>query len=129
MPCVSEHFAGLADSAAQQAKQEIQEVLRHKTRDEWCAFFQDKNVCVGPVYTVAETFQDPQVVARNMVVDIADSRYGTVRQAGVAIKLSETPGSVRHVGPAIGEHTEAVLETLGYNTAQRAQLRQAGTVA
>ena len=124
-----EHFAGLADSAAQQAKQEIQEVLRRKTRDEWCAFFQDKNVCVGPVYTVAEMFQDPQVVARNMVVDIADSRYGTVRQAGVAIKLSETPGSVRHVGPAIGEHTEAVLETLGYSTAQRAQLRQAGTVA
>ena len=92
-------------------------------------FFKDKNVCVGPVYTVAETFQDPQVVARNMVVDIEDSRYGTVRQAGVAIKLSETPGSIRHVGPTVGEHTEAVLETLGYSAAERAQLRQAGTVA
>ena len=125
----SEHFAGLADSAAQQAKQEVQEVLRRKTRDEWCAFFQDKNDCVGPVYTVAETFQDPQVVARNMVVDIADSRYGTIRQAGVAIKLSETPGSIRHVGPTVGEHTEAVLETLGYSVTERAQLRQAGTVA
>jgi alpha-methylacyl-CoA racemase len=125
----SEHFAGLADSTAQQAKQEVQEVLRRKTRDEWCAFFQDKNVCVGPVYTVAETFQDPQVVARNMVVDIEDSRYGTVRQAGVAIKLSETPGSIRHVGPLVGEHTEAVLETLGYTAAECAQLRQAGTVA
>ena len=105
----SEHFAGLADSAAQQAKKEVQEVLRRKTRDEWCTFFKDKNVCVGPVYTVAETFQDPQVVARNMVVDIEDSRYGTIRQAGVAIKLSETPGSIRHVGPTVGEHTEAVL--------------------
>jgi alpha-methylacyl-CoA racemase len=125
----SEHFAGLADSAAQQAKQEVQEVLRRKTRDEWCVFFQDKNVCVGPVYTVAETFQDPQVVARNMVVDIEDSRYGTIRQAGVAIKLSETPGSIRHVGPTVGEHTEAVLETLGYSVTERAQLRQAGTVA
>jgi len=125
----SEHFAGLADSAAQQAKQEVQEVLRHKTRDEWCEFFKDKNVCVGPVYTVTETFQDPQVVARNMVVDIDDSRYGPVRQAGVAIKLSETPGSIRHVGPTVGEHTEAVLETLGYSVAERMQLRQAGTVA
>ena len=125
----SEHFAGLADSTAQQAKQEVQEVLRRKTRDEWCAFFKDKNVCVGPVYTVAETFQDPQVVARNMVVDVEDSRYGTVRQAGVAIKLSETPGSIRHVGPTVGEHTETVLETLGYSVAERAQLRQAGTVA
>jgi crotonobetainyl-CoA:carnitine CoA-transferase CaiB-like acyl-CoA transferase len=81
------------------------------------------------VYTVAETFQDPQVVARNMAVDVEDSRYGTVRQVGVAIKLSETPGSVRHIGPTVGEHTEAVLETLGYSAAQRAQLRQAGTVA
>jgi crotonobetainyl-CoA:carnitine CoA-transferase CaiB-like acyl-CoA transferase len=125
----SEHFAGLADSAAQQAKQEIQDVLRRKTRDEWWAFFQDKNVCVGPVYTVAEAFQDPQVVARNMVVDTEDSRYGTVRQVGVALKLSATPGSIRHVGPTVGEHTDAVLEALGYNMAERAQLRQAGTVA
>ena len=124
----SEHFAGLADSTAQQAKQEVQEVLRRKTRDEWCAFFKDKNVCVGPVYTVAETFQDPQVVARNMVVDVEDSRYGTIRQAGVAIKLSETPGSIRHVGPTVGEHTETVLATLGYTAAECAQLRQAGTV-
>jgi alpha-methylacyl-CoA racemase len=125
----SGHFAGLADSAAQQAKKEVQEVLRRKTRDEWYEFFKDKNVCVGPVYTVAETFQDPQVVARNMVVDVEDSRYGSVRQVGVAIKLSETPGSIRHVGPTVGEHTEAVLETLGYSVAERAQLRQAGTVA
>lgn len=125
----NEHFAGLADSAAQQAKKEVQEVLRRKTRDEWCEFFKDKNVCVGPVYTIAETFQDPQVVSRNMVVDIEDSRYGTVRQVGVALKLSETPGSIRHVGPTVGEHTEAVLGTLGYSAAERAQLRQAGTVA
>jgi alpha-methylacyl-CoA racemase len=125
----SEHFTGLADSAAQQAKHEVQAVLRRKTRDEWCAFFKDKNVCVGPVYTVAETFQDSQVVARNMAVDIEDSRYGTVRQVGVAIKLSDTPGNIRHVGPTVGEHTEAVLETLGYSVVERAQLRQAGTVA
>jgi len=104
-------------------------VLRRRTRDEWCEFFKDKNVCVGPVYTVAETFQDPQVMARNMVVDIEDSRYGTARQVGIALKLSETPGSIRHVGPTVGEHTEAVLETLGYSVAERAQLRQAGTIA
>ena len=96
---------------------------------EWCEFFKDKDVCVGPVYTVAETFQDPQVVARKMVVDIEDTRYGKVRQAGVAIKLSETPGSIRCAGPVVGEHTETVLTALGYSVAERAQLRQAGTVA
>jgi crotonobetainyl-CoA:carnitine CoA-transferase CaiB-like acyl-CoA transferase len=125
----SDHFTGRADSAAQQAKAEVQKILRQKTRDQWCEFFKDKNVCVGPVYTVAETFQDPQVVARQMVVDIEDARYGKVRQAGIAIKLSETPGSIRRVGPAVGEHTDAVLEILGYSALERAHLRQAGTVA
>ena len=125
----AEHAAQMADSVAQQAKKEVQEILRHKTRDEWFTFFQDKNVCVGPVYTVDETFTDPQVLARQMVVDIADSRHGTVRQAGVAIKLSDTPGSVRSVGPTLGEHTDEVLQALGYSAGERGRLRQAGTVA
>ena len=118
----------MANSAARQARREIQKILRQKTRAEWFEFFKDKNVCVGPVYSVEETFQDPHVKTRNMVVDIDDPRYGTVRQVGIAVKLSDTPGSIRRVGPAVGEHTEAVLETLGYSVAERAQLRQAGTV-
>ena len=125
----SEHFASVADSAAQQAKTEVQEVLRHRTRDDWFEFFKEKNVCVGPVYTVDETFEDPQVKARNMVVNIEDPRHGQIRQAGVAIKLSETPGSIRRVGPTIGEHTDEVLESLGYDEKARQHLRQAGTVA
>jgi crotonobetainyl-CoA:carnitine CoA-transferase CaiB-like acyl-CoA transferase len=125
----SDHFAARADSAAQQAKAEVQHIMRQKTRDEWCEFFKDKNVCVGPVYNVEETFHDPQVMARQMVVDIEDSRYGKVRQAGIAIKLSETPGSIRSVGPAPGEHTDTVLAALGYSADERAQLRHAGTVA
>jgi formyl-CoA transferase len=64
-----------------------------------------------------------------MVIDVDDSRYGKVRQAGIAIKLSDTPGSIRRVAPAIGEHTEDVLRTLGYGEADRARLRQAGVVA
>jgi crotonobetainyl-CoA:carnitine CoA-transferase CaiB-like acyl-CoA transferase len=123
------HATRLADQEAQQAKGEVQEILRRKTRDAWFAFFKDKNVCVGPVYTVDEMVGDPQVVARQMVVDIKDPRYGTVRQAGVAIKLSDTPGSARTVGPAAGEHTEAVLQSLGYSETARTQLRQDGTVA
>jgi crotonobetainyl-CoA:carnitine CoA-transferase CaiB-like acyl-CoA transferase len=124
-----EHFARVADDAARQARQEVQEILRQKTRDAWCEFFKDKNACVGPVYTAAETFQDPQVQARQMVVDIEDPRYGKVRQAGIAIKLSETPGHIRSVGPAIGEHTEAVLTALGYSATDRRRLHQTGVVA
>lgn len=83
-----DHHARVADHEALQAKQEVQKILRQKTRDAWFEYVKDKNVCVGPVYTVEEMFQEPQVQARHMVVDVQDPRYGTVRQAGIAIKLS-----------------------------------------
>jgi alpha-methylacyl-CoA racemase len=124
-----EHFASVADSTAAQAKQEVQEILRQKTRDEWFAFFKGKNVCIGPVYTVAEVFHDAQVQARRMVTNIADPRYGTVRQAGIAVKLSDTPGSIRHVGPTVGEHTAEVLAALGYSETERLRLQHTGVVA
>ncbi len=124
-----EHHASVASSDAVQAKQDVQETLRQKTRDDWFEYFKDKNVCVGPVYTVEETFQDPQVQARNMVVDVADSRYGSVRQAGIAIKLSETPGQLRSVGPMVGEHTDEILRSLGYDAGRCQTLREVGTVA
>ena len=76
-----------------------------------------------------ETFRDPQVKARNMLIDIEDSRYGNVRQAGIAIKLSDTPGEVRSVAPSVGEHTHEVLEALGYEQSERSRLYDTGAVA
>jgi crotonobetainyl-CoA:carnitine CoA-transferase CaiB-like acyl-CoA transferase len=125
----SDHFTRVADSAGHQAKQEVQAIMRRRTRDAWFEFFKDKNVCVGPVYSVDETFEDPQVKARDMIVNIDDPRYGQIRQAGVAIKLSETPGSIRRVGPTIGEHTDVVLKSLGYDAETRQHLRQTGAIA
>jgi len=124
-----DHFASVADSASLQAKQEVQDIMRQKTRDEWFEYFKGNNVCVGPVYTVEEMVDDPQVQARNMVVNIEDARYGHVRQPGIAIKLSDTPGRIRHTGPSIGEHTGEVLSALGYSEAQRAWLYEDGAVA
>jgi crotonobetainyl-CoA:carnitine CoA-transferase CaiB-like acyl-CoA transferase len=124
-----DHHARVADHDALQAKQEVQKILHQKTRDAWFEFFKEKNVCVGPVYTVEDMLQDPQVQARHMVVDVQDPRYGKVRQAGIAIKLSETPGQLRRLGPCVGEHTDEVLQSLGYDAGRCQELRQAGTVA
>jgi len=124
-----EHHTRGADPDAVQAKQAVQTIMRQKSRDAWLAFFEDKNVCVGPVYRVEETFQDPQVKARNMIVDVDDSRHGKIRQTGIAIKLSDTAGRIQRVGPSVGEHTEEVLRDLGYSEAQRVALRQCGAVA
>ena len=86
-------------------------------------------MCGGPVYTVDETFADPQVKARQMVTRIQDPRYGDGHQAGIAIKLSQTPGRIRRVAPTVGEHTDEVLRELGYSEADRLRLRQEQVVA
>ena len=123
-----DHYASSAAPAALAAKAEIDKIISQKTRDEWFEYFKDKNVCVGPVYHVDEVFEDPHVKARNMVLNIEDARYGQVHQTGIAIKLSDTPGSVRQSGPRVGEHTDEVLGELGYAATERARLRQVGAV-
>lgn len=123
------HSGRVADGAAQAAKTAVQAVLRQKTRDEWLSVFRDRPVSVAPVHAVDEAFDDPHVLARQMTVDVVHPRHGSTQQAGIAIKLSGTPGSIRGAGPVPGEHTDEVLQALGYDETRRAELRRAGTVA
>ncbi len=119
----------LASGTVQAEKSAVQEVLKRRTRDEWVAIFQAKKVSVAPVHAVDEAFADPHVLSRQMAVDVVHPRHDAVRQAGIAIKLSGTPGSIRGAGPAPGEHTDEILQALGHDETSRAALRQAGTVA
>jgi crotonobetainyl-CoA:carnitine CoA-transferase CaiB-like acyl-CoA transferase len=118
-----------ADGTAEAAKAAVQAVLGQRTRDEWFSIFRDKQVSVAPVHTVDEAFDDPQVLARRMAINVTHPRHGSALQAGIAINLSDTPGSLRRAGPSLGEHTDEVLETLGCDETRRDELRQAGTVA
>jgi hypothetical protein len=76
------------------------------------------------IYSVADMFADPQFLAREMLhtVKLPDGR--DCRMPGVVPKLSATPGGSEWIGPALGEHTDAVLATLGYDA--RASPRCAG---
>ena len=122
------HFQTVADGDTEGAKREVQAILKTKTREQWFEFFKDKNVCVGPVNEPPETFADPQVQARQMSIEVDDPRCGPVRQVGIALKLSETPGSIRRLGPTPGEHTDEILEMFGYAAEERARLRRAGVI-
>lgn len=97
-----------------------------RTRDEWFARIQDKDVCVAPVYGLDELEHDPQIVARNMLVDVDDPVAGTMKQVGVSVKLSDTPGAVRTPAPARGAHSAAVLREAGFTADEIAALRAAG---
>ena len=94
---------------------EFARIFLTRTRDEWFEFLKDKDVCIAPVNYLNETFSNPQVLHRHMVVEIDHPRHGKVRQVGIPIKLSETPGSIRSLGTVNGAHTEEVLLTLGYS--------------
>lgn len=106
------------------ARQELQKIFLTKTREEWFDFLTKADVCVGKVYDVPEVFQDPQVKHRQMAVELDHPVAGKVTQAGIAVKLSETPGSIRSFSPSLGQHTEEVLRGIGYNDARIAELRE-----
>lgn len=106
----------------------LKQVFLTKTRDEWFEFLTKKDVPVGKVYTLDEVFRDPQVLHRQMVVEIEHPTLGKVKQAGIAIKLSETPGKIRRLSPLFGEHTEEILMGLGYTQTQISELHQAKVI-
>ena len=83
---------------------------------------------MGKVYSLDEVFADPQILHRQMVIEVEHPEFGKVKQIGIAIKLSDTPGKVRSTAPTIGQHTEEVLLGLGYDKPAIDNLRQAGII-
>ncbi len=102
----------------------LREVFRSRTRDEWFEFLSGKNVPVAKVYTLEEVANDPQILHRHMVVETDHPSLGKIRQPGIAIKLSETPGRIRRLAPRPGEHTDEILRGLGYADRYIKQLRR-----
>jgi crotonobetainyl-CoA:carnitine CoA-transferase CaiB-like acyl-CoA transferase len=126
---LADQFVRPANEEEARAREEVQAIIRTRTRDEWFDFLVAHDVCVGKVYDVEEVWEDPQVKARGMVVETEHPEVGPVREVGVAIKLSETPGSVRRAAPYRGEHTDQVLKELGLTPEEIRALRDRGVVA
>jgi len=115
-----------------QARKELRDTLQHifltKTRDEWFDLLKTKDVCVAPVYQLSEVFNDAQILHRQMILELNHPTEGIVRQVGIPIKLSGTPGEIKSFGPVLGEHTMEILRGLGYSNRKIADLRDAGTI-
>jgi crotonobetainyl-CoA:carnitine CoA-transferase CaiB-like acyl-CoA transferase len=69
---------------------------------------------------------DPQVAAREMVVEVEHAKAGRMKSLGFPIKFSDTPGAVERGAPTYGQHTREVLAGVGYSGAQIDQLVAAG---
>ena len=85
-----------------------------RTREEWFEVLSKADVPVSKVYALDELAGDPQLKHRQMIVEV-DSGKGKVRQAGISIKLSDTPGEIRNTGSSPGENSSEILTELGYS--------------
>ncbi len=108
---------------------EVERIFMERDRDEWQAFASEHDCCLEPVLGLDEALNSELVRAREMVVELDQPGAGTVRQLGVPVKLSRTPGGVQGPGPALGEHTDDVLAAAGYSADEVAQLKDSGAVA
>ena len=96
-------------------KEAIHDAFLTKTFGEWLTIFNDDfHGCVEPVLTFDEACEHPQIKAREMVVDVP-SEQGTQKQIASALKFSSSPATYKHIGAKLGEHTQEILQELGYS--------------
>jgi formyl-CoA transferase len=88
----------------------------------------EADTCTAPVYAISELVSDPNLLHRQMIVEVDHPKQGRMKQTGIMVKLSETPGRITHVDPQPGDFSEAVLGGAGYSPAEIAELRAAGVV-
>jgi formyl-CoA transferase len=92
----------------------IEQITAARPRAHWLAAFTSAGIPCGPINTYAETFADPQVLSREMLVEVDHPSLGTLKMPGSPIKLSETPTFARRRAPMLGEHTREVLLEAGF---------------
>ncbi len=107
---------------------ELNARLAKRTAADWLARFDAAGVPAGPVYSITQMHADPQVRARDMVVDVPHSTLGSVATIGLPIKFSKTPGGPRSGAPVYGQHSREVLAQAGFSDSEIGELLDTGAV-
>jgi formyl-CoA transferase len=106
----------------------LAETLCQETTGHWLELLGKAGVVAGPIYNMEQVYQDPQVRAREMMVDLEDPELGSLHNIGIPVKLSATPGRIRRRAPALGEHSVEILREGGFSEGDVEELIQAGVV-
>ncbi len=102
---------------------QVQNTFLTKTQQEWVDHFKNYDTCIMPVNNFAEACSDPQILARNMVVELDHPKLGKVKNIASPIKLSRTPLTIRSIAPKIGEHTKEILKSLNFSEEEIRELK------
>ncbi len=115
-----EHLAALVEA--------MEAVLAEKTTAQWVALFDSNGVPAGPVHSIGEALNHPQVLARDMVLELDHPQAGPVKTLGFPIKLSATPARVDRPAPNLGEHSREILREFAFTDGQIDDLLRSGVV-
>jgi crotonobetainyl-CoA:carnitine CoA-transferase CaiB-like acyl-CoA transferase len=87
----------------------LEKMTRQKTKSEWIALLESANVPCGPINNFKEVFENEQVLARGVQIDMPHPTAGTMKLVGSPMRLSQTPVELRLAPPTLGQHTQEIL--------------------
>jgi len=106
----------------------LEQIFCQRDAEYWLERLRAADIPCGPINEVDEILNDPQVLARGMVVELEHSTAGLVRSLGNPVHLDETPVRYRLAPPTLGQHTDEVLAQLGYSPQAIERLRAEGVI-
>jgi crotonobetainyl-CoA:carnitine CoA-transferase CaiB-like acyl-CoA transferase len=106
----------------------LEQVFATHNAEFWLERLRAADIPCGPINEVDETLNDPQIQAREMIVELVHPAAGPVRSLGTPVHLSNTPASYRLPPPTLGQHTAEVLAVLGYSAEEIERLKVEGAV-
>lgn len=108
---------------------DLNAIVKQRPTAEWLALFEKGGLPAGPVLSIPEMHNDPQTLAREMVVTTDHPVAGRVQAIGNPVKFSNTKGGVSSASPLLGQHTEQILQESGYDRKSIDSLLKSGAAA